>query len=143
VNTAWTEPDLAYLAGILDGEGCITLCQVGRSRYSTQIFIANTDERLVHWVHSRFGGSIALRRKPKDSRHKPLWMWLLSGPSVEPFLTAVLPYLVLKHEQASLLLEYRKTVTAIGTNNLTPTHIVENRERMKSRLSVLNRRGIA
>ena len=144
-NTAWTLEELAYLAGIIDGEGCISLSTgktSRRIRHSTQVFIGNTDERLIHWLHQRFGGSIGVRQR-QNASHKPLWYWLVSGAAIEPILRATLPYLRLKHAQACLVLEYRSTIAPIGSNQPTPVEVVSQREQLKSNLSVLNHRGVA
>ena len=82
--------------------------------------------------------------------HKPQWLWHLYGPSVETVLVAVLPYLVIKHEQAELLIEFRRTMLPRGAQRgwkknaqSLSEHTLTRRDVMKDRLTVLNKRGVA
>jgi hypothetical protein len=148
VNTQWTEAELAYFAGILDGEGCLSMSAPTRrtGQYATQIFVGNTDARLIHWIHARFGGTVALRPRQASAKptHKQLWRWLLSGSDIVPVLSAVSPYLVIKREQAQLILEMRQTMKPVGSNQTQPLSnaVLTRREELKARLAVLNRRGV-
>jgi hypothetical protein len=140
----WTEAELAYFAGIIDGEGCISLCTSKKNvnnRYGTQVFIGNTDERLIQWIHSRFGGTLGFRKRLKPNQ-KDLWTVNFSGVTVEPILAAVLPYLVLKREQAALMLEFRKTVREVGANTANSPAAIEQRAAIRDQMQVLNYRGI-
>ena len=116
------------------------------NRYGTVLFIGNTDERLIHWIHSRFGGTIGIRKAhskaPRKPTWKPLWWVNFSGASLEPVLTAALPYLVLKREQAELMLEFRKTVNGVGHNENTPDSVLQKRADIKARMTSLNIRGV-
>lgn len=143
---AWTDSELAYLAGIIDGEGCLSLNRSARNRFTTQLYIGSTDPRLVHWLYPRFGGTVALRPSPLPLRHKPLWRWLIGGADLEALLTATLPYLVIKREQANLILEFRATLALTGPGHQsqpTPTPVVDHRILLKSKLLQLNKRGVA
>lgn len=145
----WTVAELAYFAGILDGEGCLSITS-GKRRStstaltrSTQIYVGNTDPRIIEWIQARFGGSIALRPTPHPERHKPLWRWLCSGANIEPVLRAVLPYLIIKREQATVILAYRKTMAMVGSNVPTMDDTQKAQDDMIAQLRVLNKRGVA
>ena len=145
----WTVAELAYFAGIIDGEGCLSLT-VGKRRANglsltraTQLYVGNTDPRVIQWIQSRFGGSVALRPSPHPERHKPLWRWLCSGANIEPVLRAVLPYLIIKREQATLILAYRKTMAMVGSNAQTTNETQQTQDEMIAQLRVLNKRGVA
>ena len=52
--------ELAYIAGFVDGEGCIGIYKRNYSnkpnwapRYYTQVFIVNTDKNILKWVIER------------------------------------------------------------------------------------------
>lgn len=57
-------------------------------------------------------------------------------------LTAILPYLVIKREQAELLLAYRETVRNRRSYR-TPENVTQARTAMRAQLTVLNKRGVA
>ena len=100
---------LAYCAGLLDGEGNIyisprndkTRCWAGRVR------IANIDIRPLKLLRESFGGSIQKIHSPRGRR--TCWHWCIGGPIAEDFLRLVLPFLIIKKEEAEVFLEYRDT----------------------------------
>jgi hypothetical protein len=92
--------DVAYAAGILDGEGSICLSRqlkAGKFYYLGRIAISNTSYELLAWMKDQFEGQIY---NLSDSRgnYKPLWQWSLSTQwFVLEFLQLVLPFLKVKH----------------------------------------------
>ena len=48
----------AYMAGIVDGEGSISISRQSNSKsYICQLAIVNTNRELIEWVCDNFGGS--------------------------------------------------------------------------------------
>lgn len=83
------ETTLAYVAGLMDGEGCL---MVQNNSYKIQI--AMTDKAVIHWL-GKFGGNVNLRRT--YGNRKPCWGWRVFRQSeVSEVLTAILPYLRVK-----------------------------------------------
>lgn len=95
----------AYLAGIIDGEGTIYAI---RRRRSVRVYVVNTDERLIRWLEREFGG-LVYRREPRHG-WKAKFEWHVVSRDVSRILTLVLPYLVIKREQAELGLAVRSDV---------------------------------
>lgn len=96
-----TKDDLVYMAGIIDGEGCITSSGVNsRGNGRVWMSIVNTDMRLMSWIQSTFGGSIC-ERKHQPGR-KIAYQWTLTGVKQQELLGQIIPYLKLKRGQASL-----------------------------------------
>ena len=144
--TPWTDTDLAYFAGIIDGEGSFAIHNNGTHRFALQLQIGNTSPLLMEWVRSRFGGSVNLEKR-NNPRHKPVFRWLAQADALDQILPALLPYLVVKKAQADLFLAYRRTLapkinTKRSTND-TPLAVKRERFRIHSELSALNKRGIA
>lgn len=101
-----TEAELAYIAGIVDGEGAICvrfrsgLNLVGSGRYlHFRVDIAQKDRRLIDWLEERIGGNISLR--PTAGVYH---LNLGKRASVD-LLQRIRPYLVVKGEQADAFLE--------------------------------------
>ena len=50
----------SYLAGIIDGEGCLTI-GAGRkgniTNYNSIIMVTSTSEKLIKWIQTHFGGN--------------------------------------------------------------------------------------
>jgi len=103
---------LAYLAGFMDGEGCISLV---RSRpteknpgYHLIIVVTqlNPDPLVMYQV--AFGGSI---HRAVDKRgHRPRITWQTSGRNAGRALEALRPFLVVKADEADLALEFLRRV---------------------------------
>ena len=86
---------LAYIAGILDGEGCIT-----RANDHPIVQVGMTDEPVVRWL-AQIGGTLRVEDGPNRGNRKPLYRWrLLAASDVEGFLRAVFPWLRVKRQQA-------------------------------------------
>lgn len=100
--TVVTDTDLAWAAGIIDGEGSISLARCKRQgkdeTYSLRVQVGNTDPRMILRLKELFGGSIP--KVENRGRYKPMWRWILYGNAAAVFLTSVLPYLVSKRDQA-------------------------------------------
>jgi hypothetical protein len=115
--------DLAWAAGIIDGEGSIMFTRVSRKKLSDGIIVAypeirveisNYDDKMIKKIKQMFGGCYFVEHR-KD-RRKPIHRWLVACKMAEKVIRAVEPYLVTKKEQAKLALELRKIQTSEGKN---------------------------
>lgn len=102
----------SYVAGILDGEGTICLYHIKNKEAwqhsGLQVGIYGTSLKLMRWLISNFGGKFNVRTKTKLSK-KIQYVWNPSGrKNREKFLLGILPYLVIKTEQAKLALEFMR-----------------------------------
>jgi len=133
---------LAYAAGLIDGEGTITIRPrknpLGTTYHYIGISLSNTEPAMVEWLCC-FGGSVGLQR-PEKANHKALYRWTIDGLAGEGFLRAVEPYLVTKRAQARLALAGRATIRPRGSR-LTPELRAE-RLALLGQMRVLNQRGL-
>lgn len=132
---------LAYFAGLFDGEGwiCITRTRPDKGRklpsYSLNVGVANTHRGVMDEFRSAFGGRIDTRID-KDG-YAPCHHWSASMKTIELFLQAMLPHLLIKREQALIALEFRKSITSIRMHSLDMDEGMEAiayREQLRSRL---------
>jgi len=103
-----------YLAGILDGEGCISIYISKRwdkrqnkfgFRPVLEISIYQADKRLTDWLQFHYGGKCYEHTMKNSTR--PGYQWIAPrGKDRELFVLEMMPYLILKKEQALLALEY-------------------------------------
>ena len=82
-----SETDIAYIAGLFDGEGCITYKQYMRKRkhqkkayptWSIRMEIAMTDHSVLKWVHEVLGvGTLGEKRyrTKYTAGWKKQWRW--------------------------------------------------------------------
>lgn len=107
---------LAYLAGIIDGEGCIHIGYYFNksqniSTYHTLIQITSTDIALIKWLEENFGGKTSIYTKaqtPKNSTLKP-YTWKITGDNLTHICRLVLPYMISKKDQIEIMLKMRET----------------------------------
>ncbi len=106
-----SETQRAYLAGIIDGEGCIRMFRrapqgTRNAAYTMYVSIANTSPLLRQWLETHLPVHVYWRplNGSRNPRHKDGYSWILAGNrQVMVFLREICPYLVIKREQADLL----------------------------------------
>jgi hypothetical protein len=101
---------LAYLAGIIDGEGCIAIRKSKRTgtckstRYAAAVTVGNTSRHLIEQLVGTFGVGCVTYRYPTKTK-RACYLWSLPSRGAREVLRAVQPYLIVKREQAAVLLE--------------------------------------
>lgn len=134
--------ELAYAAGIIDGEGCIRVNKQGTRRHVVRVHVTNTDLRLVNWLRERFGGYIWTEDGHYMPNAKIRHVWEVSALKAAAFLEIVYPYLMLKKEQAEIALALQATKQRRGPTPV-PVEVLAERERLAMRLTLLNKKGVA
>lgn len=141
----WTDTQLAYLAGIIDGEGCVYIyTRKTRDNYTDffpRLQLITTSKDLHDWIHSIFGGMV-FARKISNPKWKPRFEWYTTRNLLDKILWQILPYLVIKKRQVEILIEFRKTFEIHYGSKGVPDHIIELRKTLYSQLRVLNKRGL-
>lgn len=105
------ETDKAWFAGIVDGEGCISIIKRG-NHFVPSVKIANTNELLINKCKQVLDEAeikyyLAFSDRKDRKNAKPAWELVMeSRVRVVPVLTLILPYLVSKKEQANLVLNW-------------------------------------
>lgn len=112
------DTDLAWLAGIWDGEGSIALFthteRNGTQKICPTVCVVNTDIAIINKARKileEIGCNFVLQEyRPKNSRHSTRWVLTTRNQNyIVLFLEAVMPYLVsIKRQKAEILLDYTK-----------------------------------
>lgn len=144
--------DLAYLAGLIDAEGCFRIFNFqskrpGRSRsYVPVLEIGNTKHCIFSWLLIRFGGSI-IYREPNSRNHNPMIIWSHRSKALYPVLTKILPYLRVKKERCEKLIQLQETSIPNGGNRkseefkIRQSQIQAIRQQIYEDIHVLNAKG--
>jgi hypothetical protein len=122
-----SELDIAYLAGLFDGEGCIMIRPCKGKKYKRGIVYQGKlsirmveREALLYFRNkTKVGG---FRTDVETDRLRPITTWELGPAAAEELLKILLPHLRVKKEQASMYLKYRDLLR--GTNGL---HMTDDR----------------
>jgi hypothetical protein len=135
-----TEAEIAYLAGIIDGEGSI--CAVinnDKKQPSLRVIVEMTDENVIKWIRERFEGQYCLHPRRNPNR-KPMYQVKWVGRYAKNLLRVVTPYLIGKRKQAELALKW--PVFPRHDWCKLPSWAEEKRETIRQELCKLNRKGI-
>ena len=100
---------LGWIAGILDGEGCISLCHfTGRDSYFIpQVTVTNTSEFMIDTFANLVGLGKVNTYKSKNPNHSKIWRWSLrDAVGICEFLIQIFPYLVAKRRRAALMVRF-------------------------------------
>lgn len=98
---------LAYLAGMIDADGYITITRAnrrGRLYHAPQVGIAGTRPAPHALAASIWGGTIS-RYEPRNPLHGAQYQWCRVGAAAVPVIEAIFPYLRVKVDQAALAIE--------------------------------------
>ena len=114
----YTVAQSAYLAGIIDGEGTLFIGNYGNKDknrgngfFQTVIAVTTTDKCLIDWLYSNFGGWMS-EYTPKQRAENckgPVYSWKCTGDRLTHLCEIMIPYLVIKKDQAEILLQMRTT----------------------------------
>jgi len=107
---------LDYIAGFIDGEGCIGISMLTKRENLTfcpKITICNTDKivliNIQKFLHEKFntGGSLSLDCKHKKGKWKDAWVLCFgSKADLITLCTAIKSLLLIKAKQAQLILDF-------------------------------------
>ena len=99
----WDPLEIAYFAGLFDGEGSIGIYFTVSNKHTPAqtVNITNTDIRVLARAKTLFGGQVYAHM---PNRVKPTWRWHISGLKAGRFLAAIMPHLVIKKSQAEVYL---------------------------------------
>lgn len=135
-----TRTELAYAAGLLDGEGCVIIkaqrCRGAKHRsHALYVQVIMTELEPLEWFQERFGGSIYKRPKAKAS-HRQGWAWNVTTAKALPLLRAIQPFTIVKRKQVEVALRFEVLRSAPGTP-LTE-ELYAQREALRLEISALN-----
>lgn len=107
--------DIAYCAGLIDGEGCIRIkkqkayrCQ-GRATpgYHARIQVRMVEEAAIKFLTDTLGGTY-YRESKHAAQGRPLFCWSVSDKKAETIIRTLLPFLKVKVPQANNALALRE-----------------------------------
>lgn len=143
--------DAAWLAGYIDGDGCISLC-ASRNRHGNvgrripHVAVDSCDIELLERVKSLVGAGHIVQKasRTKSPHHRPAWHWKIrNGPKVLALLREIAPYLrcVDKKRRAELLIDRWESCTS-RNGWYTPEQSAMKTKFEEDFLAIGHRRGI-
>lgn len=148
---AVSKNELAYLAGFIDGEGCLNIRK--NPNWVIRVQVYNTKPSVIYWIRDSFGGRVWMKEHPADKNWKSSYTYEATAKIAYLLLKAVFPFLRLKKEQAEMLIRFQeekdKRKKMNGQNKIgqfTGIHALSEEElsrrgAMLNRIAELNKRG--
>ncbi|MCL5100581.1 MAG: LAGLIDADG family homing endonuclease [Candidatus Marsarchaeota archaeon] len=103
----------AYLAGFIDGEGTIGIRYHKEKRHRSETFtidlnfsITNSNKPILELIQKEIGGKIELKTKMTKNSKAVYGLRLYNTKDTLNILNRVIPYLILKKEQAELIIAF-------------------------------------
>ena len=137
----------AYMAGIVDGEGSISVKSESKSRpYIIYLNVTNCNYDMIYLFEKEFGGKVR-SRKPKNKNWKLCYEWILSKKQAATTLKLLLPYIRIKRRQALLVLRLASIKTWYNGGYLRWNRdkwikVERIYSKIKTKCKKLNRRGV-
>ena len=143
--TNLSNEDIAYIAGLIDGEGSIYIASVGPNRRKTVypiVVVAMTNMAVIQWLTKvtktgtiKVHNSTSLKRYPYM---KIQYRWQLFGKRAQLLCSRILPYLKVKNQQARLILDFPCDMRIGRGRKLIDTDVNETRLSLREQVNGLN-----
>lgn len=117
------DTDLAWAAGIIDGEGCIQIAKRSirlGSGYTLSVTVNMTHEATIQRLRDIFGFGSILHLETSHKRKQ--WRWALGSKQADIMLRMVRRYLVTKAKEADIALDFRRFVPTTGVKVTPESH---------------------
>lgn len=136
------DTDLAYMAGLLDGEGCIVIDKTahrnGRTYYSLRVTFVNTHLPTIQWVSDNFcDHSWVVKEEAKPNR-KALYTIIWRSTQAQTLLATLLPFMRTKRQQAEWAIEFQQALPPKGKAKTTSDDDLAWRASIREWISQLN-----
>jgi len=136
---------LAYVAGVIDGEGTIYIGKhrkvkgsyKGPCHWELVVAVSNTQFWLAEFLHLQFGGHIDYRMS--KGNEKPSSRWTICAKEAMDFLKLILPYLQLKRPQTELAIEFQGRRNVVGQHLTSTQRVLDEANYIV--MKTMNRKG--
>lgn len=112
INTL-SNVDAAYIAGLIDGEGTVTLTKEhANERRRLVVSISSTERSLLDFVHNSTGVGKITNKRTYNAKHTPSYCYKVTNRQALELLRQIQPYLHgYKSKRSSYALEHYISVT--------------------------------
>lgn len=135
---------LAYMAGIIDGEGCITISfrdgikNNPSGKWTPMIQVNMCAESIVRLFHQRYGAVLSTHVR---NRQRRVWCWSATNMQAIRPIAELLPFLRLKRRQGEVAIQLQNRKSrGVGTRYMAQAE-VDERMRLTNEIRQLNNNG--
>lgn len=146
-----TPVEQSWLAGVIDGEGWIGIRKRNEIKgyYSSNIGVTNCNIPFLLNIVKITGVNRVYSKKRSNPKWRDVYRWHLDGDRVIDVLKQILPYLIIKKNQASLAIDLQNTNKQYGElkGNKHGGTLLSQREKdfrlnIYNKIRVLNKKGV-
>ena len=140
--------EYAWAAGIIDGEGCVSITVDIPNLKNNQVSLSHRlclEVSMVHQptilkLHRLFNIGSVSRRNPQNKRYKVQWKWRILQNEAAKVLTLLQPFLFVKQSQCRVALRFHKLCKRHWhrNNELIPFNTLLRKETCRIQLHKLN-----
>ena len=129
MNLPLTVAEIAYIAGLFDGEGCVTckLKPTKRKDRGDKVYkqwyirceMSMTEKEVIEWVHETlgFGWSREKKYSKRPKHHKRQWRWSCGYRDALTFAKLMWPHAQVKlHKLEQIIDHYEPRAQELGDN---------------------------
>lgn len=100
-----------YIAGILDGEGCITIKVCNQTpkrmkRFTPELSIASTSKKVIEWLKEKLKITSSIYSWQHKEKRRMYRISIWKQREIRDLLYQLLPLLIIKKEEAYLMIEF-------------------------------------
>lgn len=111
-----TELERAYLAGLFDGEGCLSIVEdtskkkITPTPVLTLVAVVSSCDKFIldYWKNKTGIGSVNLSKKASGNARDG-FAWVVSGKSAVDLINLMYPYLLIKKDEADIAYRFQET----------------------------------
>lgn len=153
------EIKLAYLAGVIDSDGCIHIERYvdrrkgrnNRYQYNVRLQVGVTRMEIINWIEKNFCGETrkySYKRESKFQNRNDVINWRISSKQAINLLKELKDYLILKRDRAEIAIEFEKSILTPSESRSPHLKDVKEKktklkEELHAKMKILNQRGIA
>ena len=135
-----------YLAGIVEGEGCLqirkTKSEIGNTCYSLIVTVSNKSIGLITALQEIWGGSIVADRRCSLRRGRNVcYTWKIYSRRAYDVLVGIAPYVVFRGEQIRAAIQFQDLRNRYRSNQPVAQEIIEMYEWYRLEISRLSGNG--
>ena len=156
---ALTDVEKAWMAGFVDGEGCMTITKNKRRKtawyYRPVLNIVNTDLASMQFFSAHYTGAVSSIQESRTDARNHKWndyhRWNCPVLRLREMLNDIIPFLRVKRKQADILLRFLDTrngqdrepiAKGIGGRGKLSSTEIARRELLREEIRHLNTKGL-
>lgn len=143
------ETEWAYLAGLIDGEGCLFISkqqfkQCVYPSYRAHLIVGMTNKSVIDYIHSLVDAGNVYFTKSKSEKYMHKYRWeVTANVDISKILNNILPFLIVKKAEAETMLDFVSSDFTFkkGPGRSRPISIVKAQDGFYRRLMDLKTSG--